>query len=247
MARQPRCSVQFEISGGCARLRLCRPEHYNALDISTLAELSVTLEEAAGTHLPLILSGEGHVFSLGCDVRELASFSTESAATYSRLGQQAVRILEAWPGVTIAHLSGYALGTGLELALGCDLLVAEPGIRIGLPGLAWALVPCLGGLRRLHQRVGPEISCDLFLRGQMFDAETALKTGLLDRILTNEDDLPLLAAAVADFSPSAVKAIRELRLRHHGPADATTEAIEAELFAQSFTNGECQRRLRSLL
>lgn len=247
MARQPLCSVQFEISGGCARLRLCRPDHYNALDISTLAELSVTLEEAAGTHLPLILSGEGHVFSLGCDVRELAGFSTESAATYSRLGQQAVRILESWPGVTIAHLTGYALGTGLELALGCDLLVGEAGVRIGLPGLAWALVPCLGGLRRLHQRVGPEISSDLFLRGQMLDAEGGLKTGLLDRIVGGNDDLDLLAASVSDFSPSAVMAIRDLRLRHHGPADATSEAIEAELFAQSFTNGECQRRLRSLL
>lgn len=247
MARQPLCSVQFEFSSGCARLRLCRPDHYNALDISTLAELLVTLEEAAGLHAPLILSGEGHVFSLGCDVRELAGFSTESAATYSRLGQQVVRAIESWPGVTIAHLNGYALGTGLELALGCDLLVGEPGVRIGLPGLAWALVPCWGGLRRLHQRVGAEVSSDLFLRGQMLDADSALQVGLLNRIVLTIDEVDQLAHSVADFTPSAVSAIRELRLRHHGPADATSETIEADLFAQSFTNGECQRRLRSLL
>jgi enoyl-CoA hydratase len=247
MPRQPLCSVQFEISSGCARLRLCRPDHYNALDISTLAEILVILEEAAGMQVPLILSGEGQVFSLGCDVRELAGFSTESAATYSRLGQQVVRTLESWPGVTIAHLTGYALGTGLELALGCDLLVGAPGVRIGLPGLAWALVPCLGGLRRLHQRVGPEVSSDLFLRGQMLDANGALRAGLLSRITLEDEGVTQLARSVADFSASAVSAIRELRLRHHGPADATSETIEADLFAQSFTNGECQRRLRSLL
>ena len=247
MPRQPLCSVQFECSSGCARLRLCRPDHYNALDISTLAEILVILEEAAGMQTPLILSGEGQVFSLGCDVRELAGFSTESAATYSRLGQQVVRTLESWPGVTIAHLTGYALGTGLELALGCDLLVGAPGVRIGLPGLAWALVPCLGGLRRLHQRVGPEVSSDLFLRGHMLDAESALHAGLLNRIVLEDQEVTQLANSVADFSASAVSAIRELRLRHHGPADASSETIEADLFAQSFTNGECQRRLRSLL
>jgi enoyl-CoA hydratase len=247
MPRQPLCSVQFEFSSGCARLRLCRPDHYNALDISTLAEILVILEEAAGMQMPLVLSGEGQVFSLGCDVRELAGFSTESAATYSRLGQQVVRTLESWPGVTIAHLTGYALGTGLELALGCDLLVGAPGVRIGLPGLAWALVPCLGGLRRLHQRVGPEVSSDLFLRGHMLDAESALRAGLLSRIVLEDQEVTQLANSVTDFSASAVSAIRELRLRHHGPADASSETIEADLFAQSFTNGECQRRLRSLL
>jgi enoyl-CoA hydratase len=247
MPRQPLCSVHFEFSSGCARLRLNRPDHYNALDISTLAEMLVSLEEAAGMQAPLILSGEGQVFSLGCDVRELAGFSTESAATYSRLGQQVVRTLESWPGVTIAHLTGYALGTGLELALGCDLLVGAPGVRIGLPGLAWALVPCLGGLRRLHQRVGPEVSSDLFLRGQMLDAEGALRAGLLSRIALKPEEVTRLARSVADFSASAVSAIRELRLRHHGPADASSEILEAELFAQSFSNGECQRRLRSLL
>ncbi len=247
MSRHPLRSVQFEIRGGCAHLRLSRPDRYNALDIATLAELAVTLDENANTHLPLIISGEGEVFSLGCDVRELAGFSTESAATYSRLGQQAVRTLEAWPAVTIAHLRGYALGTGLELALGCDLLIGEPGVRLGLPGLAWALVPCLGGLRRLHQRVGAEVSRDLFLRGQVLDGASAKDVGLLDRIVGPDADLTPLIETVNDFTPSAVAAIRDLRLRHHGPADAHSEAIEADMFAQSFANGECQRRLRSLL
>lgn len=247
MSRQPLHSVAWQISDGCARLQLCRPDRYNALDIATLAELTVTLEEAASTHLPLILSGEGRNFSLGCDVRELAGFSPEAAATYSRLGQQAVRVLESWPGVTIAHLTGYVLGTGLELALGCDLLVGEPGVRLGLPGLAWAMVPCLGGLRRLHQRVGPTVSSDLFLRGQVLDAEGALHAGLLDRIAPIDDNLSTLVASVTDFTPSAVAAIRDLRLRHHGPTDPSSETIEADLFAQAFANGECQRRLRSLL
>ena len=226
------------------RVIISRPDHYNALDIGTLAELSVTIDALPRRHLPLVLEGEGRVFCLGADVRELANFTPQSAATYSRLGQQTVAALEAWPSVTVANLRGYALGTGLELALGCDVLAAEPGVRLGLPGLVWALVPCLGGMRRLAQRVGTATSSELLLRGLVLNGQTALAAGLVDRLVESPADLDRLIAEIGEFSPAAVAAIRDLRLRRHGPIDALAEA---EMFAQPFASGECQRRLRNLL
>ena len=244
MSRTPVHSVQLESHADHVRLRLRRPERYNVLDINLLAELAVSLDDARGESLPLVLDGEGRVFSLGADVRELAGFSSQAASTYSRLGQQTVAALESWPSVTIARLSGYAMGAGLELALGCDILVADPDVRIGLPGLAWALVPCFGGLRRLYHRVGSGVSSDLFLRGMVLDGPAALEAKLVDRVLASNDELDALIREVAEFSPAAVAAIRDLRLRRYGTVDM---GAEAELFAQPFVSGECQRRLQALL
>jgi enoyl-CoA hydratase len=232
------------VSADHIELRLCCPERFNVLDIGTLSDLSVTLETITGRDRPLLLRGDGDIFSLGSDIRELAHFTAESAATYSRLGQQIVAALEAWPGVTIAHLTGYALGTGLELALGCDVLVADPNVRIGLPGLVWGLVPCLGGLRRLHLRIGAERSQELFLHGQILNGHESHAAGLVDRVVDNEAELARCVAAQAEFPGSAVRAIRELRLDRLGRRDID---MDAELFAQPFTQGECQRRLRQLL
>ncbi len=236
-------SVVFEQRPDHQRLQLCRPERYNVLDITTLATLSVDLATAGPCYQPLVISGLGEVFSLGCDIRELATFSAADATTYSRLGQQTVAAIEAWPGLTIGWLQGYALGSGLELALGCDLLIADPGVRIGLPGLAWALMPCLGGLRRLAGRVGKDLASDLLLRGTVLDGPAALASGLVDRLVVGENGLACLLHDFADFPPGAVRAIRELRLGRHGIQDIDTEA---ELFAQPFISGECQKRLRML-
>lgn len=225
-------------------VRLHRVERCNALDLATLQELTVVLAEGDSLHRPLLLDGDGGTFSLGADVRELAGFSGEQAVAYSRLGQRAVQLLEAWPGVTIAHLENYALGTGLELALGCDVLIGHPAVRLGLPGLAWAMVPCLGGLRRLQQRIGAALAADLFLRGEMLDGEAALFAGLVDRLVDGPAGIEVVVAMAGEFGPGAVAAIRGLRLERQGQCDP---AVEAGLFADSFVSGECQRRLRTLL
>ena len=120
--------------------------------------------------LPLLLEGEGDVFSVGGDIADSRLRSPGEAIAYSRLGQVVVGLIEPWPAVTVARISGYALGTGLELALGCDVLVGTSDVRLGLPGLAWALVPCLGGLRRLSCRLTSELCSDLFLGGEVLEA-----------------------------------------------------------------------------
>ncbi len=244
MSRATLQQVRIERSTELVRVRLARPDRYNVLDIETLAELAVVLESEPREAVPLVLEGEGAAFSLGVDIRELANFTAAAAATYSRLGQQAVAALEAWPGVTVAHLHGYCLGTGLELALGCDVLAGDLDVRLGLPGLAWALVPCLGGLRRLNHRIGPHLTGELFLRGVVLDAPQAMSAGLIDRLVADPGELDVFLDDLREFVPGAVRAIRDLRLRHYAPADP---GVEADLFAQGFVLGECQRRLKSLL
>ncbi|MBA3710178.1 MAG: enoyl-CoA hydratase/isomerase family protein, partial [Planctomycetes bacterium] len=157
MAKPALQPIRVDVGSTLVRLRLTRPDRYNVLDIATLASLDEALAEAHHKALPLLLEGDGEVFSVGADIAEMARFSSDDAIAYSRLGQHVADRLERWPGVTVARLSGYALGTGLELALACDVLIGSSDVRLGLPGLAWALVPCLGGLRRLSCRLPAEM------------------------------------------------------------------------------------------
>lgn len=227
-------------------LRLClnRPDRYNAIDSATLRGLSNLLQPARQMAVPLVLSGDADLFSVGADIAELSSLTDVQAAIFSRLGHQVLETLESWPGVTIAHLSGYALGAGLEVALGCDVIAATPDVRIGLPGLAWALVPCMGGLRRMACRASERFSSELFLQGAVLGADQALHEHLVDRIIPDEPHLMALIAEMTEYSPSAVKAIRSVRLERQGRIDAATGA---RMFSLPFASGECQRRLKALL
>lgn len=237
---QTAAPIRVEVTPTLVHVVLARPDRYNVLDTATLGALAQTLI-CHRQELPLLVEGES-VFSVGGDIAELAAFAAGDARHYSRLGQDVVDQLEAWPGVTIARLSGYALGTGLELALGCDLLVGTSEVRLGLPGLAWALVPCLGGLRRLSCRLSSDLCSELFLGGEVLEAEQALAGGLLNRL--SDEPLERYAEGFGDYSAAAVMAIRGLRLARQGRID---HDAEADLFAQPFASGECQKRLRKLL
>jgi len=225
-------------------LSLNRPDRYNAIDSATLRGLAAQLDRARHDAVPLVLSGKAELFSVGADINELSSLTVEQAVIYSQLGHQVIEALEAWPGVTIAHLSGYALGAGLELALGCDVITAMPDVRIGLPGLAWALVPCMGGLRRMACRAGERFSSELFLQGAVLGAEQSLREHLIDRIVTDDTQVVTLARDMSDYSTSAVQAIRSLRLERQGRIDSQTGS---RMFSLPFASGECQRRLKALL
>jgi len=237
--------VRSHQRGGILRLRLARPERHNALNTATLARLVELLEPPAIGPAPvLVLEGDGAVFSVGSDIAELAAAGHDQAVTYSRLAHHVVRRLEAWPAVTVAHLTGYCLGSALELALGCDLLIGTPDVRLGLPGLAWAMVPCMGGLRRLRQRGGGDLASRLFLAGDVIAGSEAVSLRLLDRLVDTPVDVDQLVVPMLDYMPSAVHAIRSLRLDKQGHDDCDSEAA---LFAQPFASGETQKRLKALL
>lgn len=223
---------------------LTRDQRYNALDRGTLRALLRLLQRERTAGGPLVLTGSGPLFSVGPDIAELAALDGEAAASYSRLGHEVVEAIEAWPGPTLAWLQGYCLGSALELALACDVLTGTEDLRLGLPGLAWAMVPCMGGLRRLSMRVGSESATRLFLSGDVINGRQARAQGLLNRLVPDPGDAERLALEIDELGLSAVLAMRQMRLHQLGPQD---HEAEVALFAQPFATGECQRRLRQLL
>ena len=108
--------------------------------------------------------------------------------------------LASLPPVTIAALSGFALGGGLELALACDLRVASSRIRLGQPEILLGIIPGGGATQRLPRLVGPSRAKDLVLTGRQIDADEALHMGLVDRVVPADavlEESLLLATALA--------------------------------------------------
>ncbi|MGH9035163.1 MAG: enoyl-CoA hydratase/isomerase family protein, partial [Acidimicrobiia bacterium] len=101
------------------------------------------------------------------------------------------------PYPTIAAVRGYALGAGLQLALACDLRLVAPGTRLGLPEHRYGLLPDLGGLYWLPRVVGAAKAKELVWTGETIDAEEALRIGLANR-LVRDDELEVEAAKLAE-------------------------------------------------
>ncbi len=236
----PGILLTLESLSGCLRLRLDGQESGGRLATDRLLGVVSALAPHQRRPLPLVIEGDARCFSVGHDLAELCRFDGTAAVAYSRLGHQAVDALEQWPGVTIALVRGPCLGPGLELILGCDLILAGPRARFGLPGLALGLMPCMGGLRRLAARCGPGVVRDLFLAGRHLGPRQALRHGLANRVVGPAMGAEECAHRWGRWEAGAVHAIRGIRLHRIGHVDA---GIESDLFAHGFATGECQRRI----
>jgi len=183
---------------GIVRLTISNPAKRNALDhpildaiTATLAELSADTRPAEGTPPParcLLITGAGGMFSAGYDIGEIPSeeFEERAEKLVAHPFTEAIDALERYPYPTLAMLPGHTIGGGLELALACDLRVAQDGIKLGMPPAKLGLVYSHTGLRRFIDAIGAARTRELFLLGQYIDAPTALAWGLVTRVAPAE-------------------------------------------------------------
>ncbi|MGH9300071.1 MAG: enoyl-CoA hydratase/isomerase family protein, partial [Acidimicrobiales bacterium] len=157
---------------GVAVIRLDRPK-LNSLSRALLAELEQVVGDLAAD-LPgaVVLFGGERCFSAGADVTEFGDDQRglEVAAGF----HAALDALSALPRATIAAITGYALGGGLELALACDFRFAAKGVRLGQPEVLLGVIPGGGGTQRLARLVGPSRAKDIIFSGRQVRDEEAL-------------------------------------------------------------------------
>ena len=161
----------------------------------------------------MVLAGQPRAFSVGADVKgRVAEY--DAGGGRDRLGEVIRGLfgdIERMGKPVVAALAGYALGGGLELALACDLRVADTTARFGLPEAKVGSMPGAGGTQRLTRLVGPAAAMELMLTGERIDAETALRIGLVNRVvpagmlLEEADRLAGLIATRAPLSISCIK------------------------------------------
>jgi enoyl-CoA hydratase/carnithine racemase len=196
----------------------------------------------------VITGGQRH-FAAGADVKGLLELTPERFGERNQVLQRAFHALATAPQITIAAVSGYALGGGCELALAADFRFAGRSAMFGLPEITLGIMPGSGGTQRLPRVVGPARAKELILSGRMVAADEALAIGLANRVV---EDADLLDAAVEE----ALRYARgPLALRHAKRAvdaalDLPVEAgleLEADLIARCFASADGQRGLRGFV
>ncbi len=197
----------------------------------------------------VVITGTGKTFSAGSDISEFppgATAGTERAKQEHAL----FTVIEQLPQPTIATLRGHVLGGGLELALACDLRVADETARLGLPEVNLGLLPCGGGTQRLPRLIGAAKAKMMLLTGEYIDVTRAEQYGLVDRVTPADEAgaaAQQLAARIAAAPPATTRAIKTAVARGLSEGMATGLALEEQLVGPLFASAETQHAVRCFL
>lgn len=236
-----------------ALLTVNRPAALNALNRAVLEEIARVVREVR--HDPsvrvLIVTGAGQkAFVAGADIAAMAAMSAVEGLEFSRLGHRVLQSLEDLPIPVIAAVNGFALGGGLELALACDLIVASEKARFGLPEITLGLIPGFGGTQRLPRRIGHARARELVMTGETFEAEAALKLGLVSRVVPATELLPEARKLADKLVAKSAVALRQAKAALLAAATTAQDGglrFEQEAFGVAFASADRVEGLKAFL
>jgi enoyl-CoA hydratase len=223
-------------------ITLNRPKALNALNMQLAREVLSALEsfEADDNIGAIVITGSPRAFAAGADIAEMAD------KTYVQLN--ANDLFADWDRVTavgkpiIAAVSGYALGGGCELAMLCDMIIASDSAQFGQPEIKLGILPGIGGSQRLTRAVGKSVAMDLILTGRNMDALEAKASGLVARVVPQEQLLQVALEAahtMAGYNLPAVRMAKEAVNRAFETSLAEGVKHERRLFQAAFaTEGQ---------
>lgn len=212
-------NVKAEVRDGILYVTIDRPKVLNALNGQTVEEIYKVFAEGrddANVKAVILTGGGEKAFVAGADINELAQKSPITGKETSERGQFILSFIERFPKIVIAAINGFALGGGCELALSCDLVVADETATFGLPEVTVGLVPGGGGTQLALRRLGPGRAADMVLTGRKVGIDEAMRFGLVDRrVPAGQADRAALdlAGQIAANSPVAVRAAKRA-IRH---------------------------------
>jgi enoyl-CoA hydratase/carnithine racemase len=152
----------------------------NRLTQARVLALSNALRDLARRREPLIIAGNRRFFSAAADLREIAALTGSEAYEFSRLGQTLMNVVESFPALVCAAISGYCMGGGLDLALACRRRIASPHAVFGHRGTALGLITGWGGTQRLPRLVGKAKALEIFVAAEKIRSTDAVRYGLVD-------------------------------------------------------------------
>lgn len=188
-------AVLLEIDDGVAVVTLDRPE-LNVFDL-TMRDEFITAVTAVRDHpdaRALLLRANGRHFSAGADLSEFGTADFPLEARRIRWDRDPWGPLWDLPQPSVVALHGHAVGAGLEMALLCDLRLADPTTRLGLPETKLGMLPAAGGTQSLTRAIGADAALPIVATGRTLDAEEAAERGIVHAVV---DDVERQAVAVA--------------------------------------------------
>ncbi|MBI2863493.1 MAG: enoyl-CoA hydratase/isomerase family protein [Chloroflexi bacterium] len=235
-------ALLYEKKDKIAFITLNRPEAMNALDIEVRRGLSEALQDfkADPEVWVAIITGAGdRAFSAGADLKEMSQrmAAIQSGGTDPYLAES--RMVTLYRDFSlfkpiIAAIGGYCVGGGLEIAMACDIRLATPDSKLGLAEVKRAIIPGGGGTQRLSRLIPFGLALQMLLTGDLIDAETALRYGLVNSVVPREklmDEAIALANRINENGPLAVRMIKESACRGTETSLEFGLAMEAQFSA----------------
>jgi enoyl-CoA hydratase/carnithine racemase len=204
-------TVLYEKKDSIAYVTLNRPQALNAFSVRMRDDLYEVLQaiKADDEVRVAVIKGAGDkAFCAGADLKEFLSAPSVIKARQIRLIRDLWRLFLSVPQPLIAALNGYVLGSGIEIALYCDMRVATPDTIFGLPEVSLGILPAAGGTQTLPRILGLSGALDMLLTGRRLTGQEAFDKGMVSRIVPTETLLAKvdeLAAKIASFSPTVVR------------------------------------------
>lgn len=231
MAGQPTSAAVFEKHDGIAVITLNRPNALNAVNAELSGAVGAALEELdADDGLTIgIITGAGRAFCAGADLKAVGAGESVSALGHDDWGFGGV-VGHHVKKPLIAAVNGLAFGGGAEIALACDLAVMSEDAQFGLPEVKRGLIASAGGLIELPRQLPVKLAMAAALTGEPLSAETALRWGLVNRVVPAGDVLAAafeLARAVSVNAPLAVRASKKIVKRALGLTTEWDRAVWA--------------------
>jgi enoyl-CoA hydratase len=244
-------NVRIEGEGPVLTVIIDRPKVLNALDDTTLRELTELFTGFPPTVRCVILTGAGDkAFVAGADIAAMSGMSAEQGKAFAERGHALAAALEALPAPVIAAVNGFALGGGLELALACDFAIAAQNARLGLPEVGLGVIPGFGGTQRLVRRIGIGRARELIYTGNLVTAEEAVRLGLVNTVTAPGDLMRTamnLAETIATRGPLAVAAAKRATAQGADLPLGQALALERELFAGLFETADRKEGMQAFL
>jgi E-phenylitaconyl-CoA hydratase len=212
-------SIDITVSDGVAVITINRPERHNAMDVKHYGALSaawVRVRDDTDIRCAVITGAGSKSFTTGADLKSyIGRHQAPQEMWLTQRDQLLNRGLEVWKPV-IAAVNGYCLGGGMTLLLATDIRVAAEHATFGVSEVKRGVIPANGGTQRLLAQLPQAIAMELLLTGSSMDSATALRWGLINRVVRHEALMKTAldyAHQIAANAPLAVQAAKELAIR----------------------------------
>jgi enoyl-CoA hydratase/carnithine racemase len=188
-------TLLFEKTGPVAHVTLNRPEVLNVHNIQMrddMCEVLSAIRDDDDIRVTVFKGAGEKAFCAGADLSEFLTAPPPTAAREVRFDKDLWGLFLSIPQPIIAALHGFVLGSGIEIALCCDIRIASDDARFGLPEMGLGMIPAAGGTQTVPRVVGPGKALDMILTNQWISATEALESGLVNKVVPKEE---LLIAA----------------------------------------------------
>ena len=233
--------LHVEREGAVVIWTIDRPEAKNALDHATLHALLDAVQDAGAdrTARAAVLTGAGQAFVSGGDLRELRHKNTpQDAERFSELGFELCRKMAELPFPVVGALPGAAIGGGAELALACDLRVADVRAKIAFKQVRMGVTTAWGTVPRLVAAVGAGVAARLLYAAHEVGAAEAKRIGLVDEVTENGLARTTALAWASDIAQGSPKAIADMKRLLRETTARDVRALERQLFVETWSGAD---------